>query len=398
MPLDGNVNFDSGFVPSGEAPTEDVERELARAISLKGDQTFSANMVGFFLCLIAAGLLPFSAMLGVALALRALSIYATAVLSRKTYEDIKAKRGYQKHLKALKFSLAISGTTWALLLWPVLISDTISSGALVLSLTVMAGVTKVASVIGVFPKALFGFVGTVAATILLQLAMITATFEIWVPVVTLAFVVAMILFSMNVAGQQIESARMLVRNKMLGEELASALHHAEHLARHDPLTGLLNRRALFEQNALETEHHDLWLILIDLDHFKLVNDQHGHETGDNVLIACAGVLRQFLRELPEGPHRAIRLGGEEFLLVLQGIQAPAMQSLASAVCARISELEHPGSIDGHRVSASVGVAKWTKGTSLDQALGAADAALYKAKENGRNRVEVHPDIVANAAA
>ena len=161
---------------------------------------------------------------------------------------------------------------------------------------------------------------------------------------------------------------------------ASAL---ELIAYTDPLTGIANRRAI---EARFAAHRPIALAIVDLDHFKTVNDRHGHDVGDCV-IAQAGAA------LASGSAFAARIGGEEFALLLYGtvIQAAAeAEALRLEVGAMIAA--HVPMID-HPVTASMGVALVGPSVSFGQAMKTADINLYAAKDRGRNRA-VHPAPLA----
>lgn len=161
----------------------------------------------------------------------------------------------------------------------------------------------------------------------------------------------------------------------------------ERLARTDGLTGLWNRRyfvELFRHEMRRAERmcEPLCLMMLDLDHFKQVNDRYGHAAGDAVLVAFAGLLKERLREL-DVPGR---LGGEEFCVGLPGITLDEARAVADRLRQSIAELEIVA--DGRRIpiTVSIGVAKWDGRESLDTLLGRVDAALYQAKHAGRNAV------------
>ena len=153
----------------------------------------------------------------------------------------------------------------------------------------------------------------------------------------------------------------------------------------DPLTGMLNRTALINRTA-EIEHQSrltgepVGVIVADLDHFKLVNDNHGHPKGDTVLQEVAYRLRTELRAY----DLAYRLAGEEFVVLLLG-GTPAA-TVATAERLRASVAAEP--IVGLQITISVGVASSAPGTSFvwDDVFARADAALYRAKADGRDRV------------
>jgi diguanylate cyclase (GGDEF)-like protein len=157
----------------------------------------------------------------------------------------------------------------------------------------------------------------------------------------------------------------------------------------DPLTGLYNRRFMeevIESFALQAERRNssMSAIMIDLDHFKQLNDQHGHALGDTVLRDVAGAILASLRK----SDIACRYGGEELIILLPDSDLVAARTKAEEIRKRIAELSPA---DGITVSASLGVASIPQtATSPGDLLAMADAALYKAKQEGRNRVESAP--------
>jgi diguanylate cyclase (GGDEF)-like protein/PAS domain S-box-containing protein len=174
----------------------------------------------------------------------------------------------------------------------------------------------------------------------------------------------------------------------------SELHR---LATTDPLTGALNRRAFAERAGDEAERarrggYAVSLVICDLDHFKAVNDTHGHATGDRVLKVFTGIMQDLIR-----PSDALgRIGGEEFALLLPGSDADSAMRVAERVRARFEAAEIPAA-DGGVIgaSASFGVAAWRPDDPFDKAMHAADEALYAAKTAGRNRVRVAGASVRN---
>jgi diguanylate cyclase (GGDEF)-like protein len=156
----------------------------------------------------------------------------------------------------------------------------------------------------------------------------------------------------------------------------------------DPLTGMLNRKALevrVHELGMQSEvtGEPVGVIVADLDHFKVVNDTHGHLTGDLVLRDVAYLLRKQLRAF----DLAYRLGGEEFLVLLPGSDVPQSAELANRLREGIAA-GLPGG--GVPVTISLGVAASRQGEGFDYAavFAEADAALYRAKRAGRNRVEL----------
>jgi diguanylate cyclase (GGDEF)-like protein len=165
----------------------------------------------------------------------------------------------------------------------------------------------------------------------------------------------------------------------------------EELAMVDELTGLLNRRTLMarleaEWSRSQRYRRSLALVLLDVDHFKQVNDLHGHGTGDSALLALARVIQRATRHV----DTVGRLGGDEFLLILPETGASGALEVANRL-GRSTDTLSIASQDTGMVSftTSLGIAVWpeTPAASAAQLLLAADQALYRAKAAGRHRVE-----------
>jgi diguanylate cyclase (GGDEF)-like protein len=153
-------------------------------------------------------------------------------------------------------------------------------------------------------------------------------------------------------------------------------------AKHDPLTGAFNRRAVIELTEMHLQKDDLALIVLDIDHFKRVNDEHGHPAGDAVIVE---LVTRLCSVVPE--HAEIgRVGGEEFTVVLPRTDLPAAVALAETMRARVAATPFAVPPEGRTVTASFGVSHTAGGGTFGDAYGRADAALYDAKRRGRNAV------------
>ena len=165
------------------------------------------------------------------------------------------------------------------------------------------------------------------------------------------------------------------------------------LANHDALTNVLNRRAWTERaSALLTNGppRPIALLFLDLDHFKLLNDRQGHNTGDRALVAVAKALAAELR-----PSDLLgRYGGEEFVALLDGTMPQQAMHVATRLCRRVHRLEIPTADESLLLSISIGVAMRQDGDDVETLVERADQAMYDAKFNGRNRVCLHPDTVS----
>jgi diguanylate cyclase (GGDEF)-like protein len=165
------------------------------------------------------------------------------------------------------------------------------------------------------------------------------------------------------------------------------------LADHDALTNVLNRRAWTERaGALlsRSPPQPIALLFLDLDHFKLLNDRHGHNAGDRALVAVAEALLTELR-----PTDLLgRYGGEEFVALLDGAQAQQAMHVATRLCRRVHRLEIPAAADSLLLSISIGVAMRQDGDDVAALVDRADQAMYDAKLNGRNRACLYAGTVA----
>ncbi len=175
------------------------------------------------------------------------------------------------------------------------------------------------------------------------------------------------------------------------EALAHALAVNRELATRDELTGLPNRRAM--QDLMDLEHRrslrsgrPMLLAELDIDHFKRVNDSHGHATGDRALQAFAGVVRASVRDTDV----LARWGGEEFVLMLSDTQVEDARELLERVRTAVAAIEIPHASGVLRLTVSAGLALHLPGDTVELTLERADQALYTAKSLGRNRVVVAP--------
>ena len=227
-----------------------------------------------------------------------------------------------------------------------------------------------------------------------MLGMLSTTLCVWgwIPLNTLTYHGAEI-------GIMLEATllALALANRMRVQE--EARKDAERLARIDLLTELPNRRA-FEYAARETwklsQRHSrpLSVIVLDLDHFKRINDHYGHDAGDSVLVAVARLLEKSCR----GGDMVSRWGGEEFILLLP--ETELVQ--ASALAERIRQTVETSSVEvnGEHISltASLGVAQYCAHHSLDELIRDADQWLYAAKRQGRNRVSCAGTVVPETPA
>ncbi len=188
------------------------------------------------------------------------------------------------------------------------------------------------------------------------------------------------------------SQRLEQEVKERTEQLREKNQALKKLATTDSLTGLVNRRALFtqaEKLQAQAKRHGqaLAVVMLDLDHFKQVNDRYGHAMGDEVLVALAEELRRQFRDT----DICARTGGEEFTLILDGSSAADAAKKVEQLSAAFKGQPFTSDNEQFSVSLSAGVIAWDPQQSLDKALDAADKLLYQAKQKGRDCVVAASD-------
>ncbi|HTJ86166.1 MAG TPA: diguanylate cyclase [Terriglobales bacterium] len=191
---------------------------------------------------------------------------------------------------------------------------------------------------------------------------------------------------------------MLTAIQKAKAELLQAQESLRFHAEHDALTGVLNRRAIRDVLRKELarcrrDKNTLGIILADLDHFKKINDHHGHAAGDTVLVTAVQRISSMLRSYDS----LGRYGGEEFLLIAPGCDLALAQKLAERIRSAIGDEAIDLGEDAAKVSVSLGVTLGTADSDPEFLVALADTALYRAKRNGRNRVEIGLELPEDEA-
>lgn len=200
---------------------------------------------------------------------------------------------------------------------------------------------------------------------------------------------AIVLISVSFIGGNISSLRReLSKNR---KELRESLIKIQEMAIQDDLTGFYNRRHLMELVEMENNRSNrtgsvFSLAMLDLDKFKNVNDTFGHQAGDDILVIFSNIVRNVLRKT----DFCGRYGGEEFLIVLTQTDLHDARIFAERLRACVEECLYIDMGHGRKsnVTASIGLAEHKKGEGIEKMIFRVDEAMYKAKKNGRNRVEV----------
>jgi diguanylate cyclase (GGDEF)-like protein len=197
-----------------------------------------------------------------------------------------------------------------------------------------------------------------------------------------------------------ESRRLIRRSdraeldmNQMNRQLHELAQQLEYRATHDPLSGALNRAAVIDQASACLEVRDMALIVLDIDHFKWVNDDFGHPAGDTVIKTVVTCLQALL-----GPDVAIgRVGGEEFSVVWPTVSVDEAMEVAANICDAIADQVFGAPIN-RQITASVGVSWNPAGTTFELAYSRADEALYAAKRAGRNCVKLYSQLPPTASA
>lgn len=191
------------------------------------------------------------------------------------------------------------------------------------------------------------------------------------------------------AGELIARVKVQLKIKSLQDELKKSNEMLQQLSNTDPLTHIFNRRYMMdmlekEMQRAQRKGSHLSLVMIDIDHFKHVNDQYGHLGGDQVLISLASLSQSGLRSY----DFVARYGGEEFVLILPETGHEGALLVAERLRQRIQVHSYTGSLKGLKTTASMGVATYPTDfiTSVSDLIREADEAMYRAKDAGRNRI------------
>ena len=363
-----------------------VERrtEVLRSMADVERNTLIANIAGTAVIVGFAQLLPNANSFLLPAILRFIAIGLTSLV----YVSIRSQLDRGASLEGLYRACIVvgmlGGASWAYLILPLFLEPTfhpasflVLSGALIATSLVITNTSSL-------PQIWISF--CVAYLLVFWVGMQGAPDNFRLPVIfgITVIIAAVATFAIGAAKNRIFAAEMLVDNRRLGEDLAEALAKAEFLAKRDPLTGLYNRRAMFESD--EAAQHGRHIFLLDIDNFKQVNDRYGHDMGDRILIRIAQTLRDTLREVEGRGHKAARLGGEEFAVVLDIEDETQADAVAEKVRAAIAVVAAEFDMPERLGTASVGVSTFAADERIGDALQRADNALYAAKTAGRDTV------------
>lgn len=307
----------------------------------------------------------------------------------RTHDDPPAQHRLWHFYQGMAF---VSGALWASLMLPVATTLGKDIASTFVCVIIIATVSVTSMVIATRRNGFIAFGAGFFAVLLPQTLWFIDVIGPIPLIATVFFIPALWSLAKAVYTQDRSLIRTQLEKEDLAAELTRALERAEYLATRDSLTGLYNRRA-FEQVAQSlraaSDSGPISLILIDLDHFKAINDQHGHACGDCVLQKAAELILETVRPvdvLGRGDSAVARWGGEEFLLLLPECSLPMAVLVAERLRQRLARLTDPSWPPHMKVSGSFGVACWRPEVTLHHCINEADQAMYRAKQAGRNRV------------
>ncbi len=308
---------------------------------------------------------------------------------------IRAGSALARHRRQLLWIAALDGFAWGLLTWFLIGHDPVLDAIL---LALLCGVISInAQVYGTYVVAYYGQIGVLWAVAVSGLLKGIGSRGALDYIAGLSVFIGLTAYYTGAIAKRLaEGIRLQHANAALAAQLRKALQKVEIDAATDALTGHWNRRALDEAIREQVERHAaggtaLSILMIDIDHFKNINDEFGHMVGDDVLRAFAQRLRDFLR----AADVCARFGGEEFVVLLPDTALATALDIGERIRKGIAQaplLERP------RVQAtvSIGVATMDQEHSMHALLAAADAAVYLAKHEGRDQVRTLAAVQAAA--
>lgn len=191
-------------------------------------------------------------------------------------------------------------------------------------------------------------------------------------------------------GAVLTASQLLFSSHEQAQTNRALAHQMEHMAHHDALTGLPNRKMFLERadlavSAAQNSDTDVAMLFMDLDGFKAINDDAGHGAGDALLVVVANRLRECVRQV----DLVGRIGGDEFVVLVEPVESP--ESLVLLAERLIESISAPVTLRGHAsiVGSSIGIAVAGPGEDADAVLAHADAAMYVSKNNGKNRATMY---------
>lgn len=366
-----------------------IAREYARSILNGILRSSMPNLVGTLVVVTMLCAVVHWSQLILPLMLRLAAIWGTHQNANRLQTVLDDPAATQRQLLWFCVGLAFAGLSWAALFFPLEPKALLTLPGLVLITATTTGASMISLTAAPVKSAMFSFLGGIGFGLLAYMIIHFDEMQ-WVGIATLALtLIGILTFSSTMASLGRAAARAKVENQVLTTDLQLALAKAEEASRTDPLTGLANRRAFFEaaQRLIDNTDRPFTLMLIDLDHFKQINDENGHAMGDMVLRSVGQLLATIAPAIGQNGTIAARIGGEEFAVLLNENDASLIGRYADNVRRAIAGLSAVNWQQRVKISASIGFAVQTYDESLWDLQRRADRALYRAKENGRDQVQ-----------
>ena len=380
-------------MPSASVSNDDVKLESLRRAIQGPFMGRLPVLIPLIVISITAASIPQRALLWVLILSFLSSTVLAVIASRRVGVAIEEKRPHQKSVSIWLAVEFVGAAIWGLMLGPISDSSLIGPERAIITAVIMVTITSSCLITrnsAGMPKAIIaGFMATAFPVFAYCYAengalMLASAF------LMLLGLIHLVSKAQNVATRSLKNE---LENRRLTKYLASALDRARYLSRHDSLTGLLNRRdfeAVANQLSTKNSRARMAIIMIDLDHFKSVNDKFGHATGDEVLKTAAEIIKSSVRSqnISVGKDEAMaRWGGEEFVIALASTGLDEATLVAERICKALCEYRDASWPDGLTLTGSLGVAEWHKTEALNEAIDRADLAMFDAKAAGRNQIK-----------
>ncbi len=396
MLLRRQLGWQVGGTQSRSQSSTEIEARLADQLITQMAIAVYPTLCGSLLVLMSAWNLPFRSAINAILIVRAIALVHDLYWAQQVRKSLDKRQLDHRAMRRLTWGYGFSCFIWSSLVWPIAPQPMIDVPMfLIFSATLIATCMFVVSSAYHRPTMHATIIGAVLATVpkIIQIYPITG------PVVPLGYalyIAILLAFGRGIERQARSIVQQTMRRRRVSYRLADAnaalqlaLNNANWLADHDILTNLRNRRAFARELQEQFRHSDqaTCLMLIDIDHFKRINDQLGHAIGDTVLGRIGDCLRAWEADL--NGRITGRWGGEEFIALAPLGNNRRAHSEAEELRRRISALEIFTDTDQScHLSASIGCVLLYGTDSFDDALRIADTALYQAKNAGRNRSHV----------
>lgn len=395
--------LDSVSIPTALVEREMLKRALGNPVINRLPTLIPLFLIGYAsLALVARD--DMLALVSLQILMIVMTSYTALRVTDKLADNEISVRAESRAIQLWLFFEFLSGVIWGLMIGPIAEAGDTGGAKTVISITLIVTVALAAVVAADAPQLIRALLAGFAIT-----AISTGIYHY--DHFGSRVVFAIILFPPTIyylsraLGKRAQSALQTeMENVVLNQKLSEALSISEYLSAHDSLTGLLNRRD-FERMAEElrtrTKASDMAIIMVDLDHFKQINDRYGHSLGDDVLKTTARLMQFQLRGLEgsaDSGQAIARWGGEEFIIALANCATDDVVRISENIRCSLENYRNADWPKDLKLSGSFGVTYWLEHEPLDAAIQRADKAMYKAKSEGRNRTRLVQPVKQGASA